>query len=220
MAEIKKKPWRDACRFEMKKAALKEAKARTGKKNPGFIYRWEHVKAVVSQAKKLAEITGADADVIEAAAWLHDIKKHESGSKHAELGARFAGQFLLETNFPKNKIDRVAHAIASHCGLWLDEPLEELEAQVLWDADKLTKVGLTAAFHRIPGDLVRPNVSYTTEDIIESGRANDWQDKTVASFHTNAARKAGAERLKASRLLWKQLAQELKGKDLLELDSM
>lgn len=218
MAKTKKKAWREACRYEMKKAALKEAKASTGKKNPGFIYRWEHVKAVVRQAKKLAKLTGADADVIEAAAWLHDVKKHESGPKHAELGGRFARKFLLETDFPENKIDRVVYAIVSHNGLWLSEPLEELEAQVLWDADKLTKVGLTAAFHRIPGDLVRVNVSHTTEDIIESGRANDWQEKTVASFHTDAARKAGAERLKAYRHLWKQLERELKGKDLAQLD--
>ena len=198
----------------MKKAALKEAKSKTGKKNPAFVYRWEHVKAVVSQARRLAKLVGADLEIVEAAAWLHDVKKFENGAKHAELGAHFARELLPKTNFPKKKIEAVAHAITVHTGLWRDKPLKILEAQVLWDADKLTKIGLTATFHWVPERLVRQDVSYTTEKIINFGQNIDWQDKTVASFHTEAAKKAGAARLKAFRQLWKQLGRELKGKDL------
>lgn len=215
MAKSKKKEWRTACRYEMKKAALKEAKSRTGKKDPAFVYRWEHVKAVVAQARKLAKLTGADAQVVEAAAWLHDVKKFEDGQKHAKSGALFAQEFLPTTDFPKKKIEAVAHAISVHTGLWRDKPLENLEAQVLWDADKLTKVGLTATFHGLSRGLVREHsTTYTTEEIIKSGKGHDWQDKTVASFHTSPARKAGVARLKAYRQLWKQLERELKGKDL------
>ncbi|MFK7803104.1 MAG: HD domain-containing protein [Anaerolineae bacterium] len=214
MAKTKKKEWRPACRYEMKKAAMREAKERTGKKKPAFIYRWEHVKAVVNQARKLAKLTGADADIVEAAAWLHDVKKYENGPKHAELGAMFAQVFLPTTNFPKKKIDAVADAIRVHAGLWREKPLDKLESQVLWDADKLTKIGITASFHWIPDRLVRQNASYSTEDFIKAGQSIDWQDRTVASFHTTAAKKAGTARLKAYRQLWKQLGRELKGKDL------
>lgn len=199
----------------MKKAALKEAKSKTGKKKPAFIYRWEHVKAVVNQARRLAKIMGADAEIIEAAAWLHDVKKFENGAKHAELGAQFAKELLPKTNFPKKKIEAVAHAIEVHTGLWRDKPLKNLEAQVLWDADKLTKVGLTATFHSNFHQLTLSKTeSLTTEEVIKSGQNNDWQEKTVASFHTEAAQKIGGARLKAYRQLWKQLGRELKGKDL------
>jgi putative nucleotidyltransferase with HDIG domain len=35
--------------------------------------RWSHVKGVAARARSLAPALGADADLIEAAAWLHDI---------------------------------------------------------------------------------------------------------------------------------------------------
>jgi hypothetical protein len=35
--------------------------------------RWAHVRGVAGQARSLAPILGADADLLEAAAWLHDI---------------------------------------------------------------------------------------------------------------------------------------------------
>ncbi|HLN67031.1 MAG TPA: HD domain-containing protein [Streptosporangiaceae bacterium] len=35
--------------------------------------RWAHVQGVAAQARSLAPVLGADADLLEAAAWLHDI---------------------------------------------------------------------------------------------------------------------------------------------------
>jgi HD domain len=35
--------------------------------------RWAHVQGVAAQARGLAPVLGADADLLEAAAWLHDI---------------------------------------------------------------------------------------------------------------------------------------------------
>jgi HD domain len=35
--------------------------------------RWAHVEGVAAQARTLASILGGDADLLEAAAWLHDI---------------------------------------------------------------------------------------------------------------------------------------------------
>jgi putative nucleotidyltransferase with HDIG domain len=35
--------------------------------------RWAHVQGVAARARSLAPVLGADADLIEAAAWLHDI---------------------------------------------------------------------------------------------------------------------------------------------------
>ncbi|NJN53861.1 MAG: hypothetical protein HC804_03350, partial [Anaerolineae bacterium] len=49
----------------------------------------------------------------------------------------------------------MAQVIKEHMGLWLDEPLTNLESQVLWDADKLAKIGLTAVFHFTGNVLVK-----------------------------------------------------------------
>ena len=35
--------------------------------------RWAHVRGVAARARGLASVLGADADLLEAAAWLHDI---------------------------------------------------------------------------------------------------------------------------------------------------
>ena len=35
--------------------------------------RWAHVQGVAARARKLGPVLGADADLLEAAAWLHDI---------------------------------------------------------------------------------------------------------------------------------------------------
>lgn len=212
MKQLPQKPWREAVRSAMRKATEKEAEHRYGTAEPPFNYRWEHVTAVVTLAIKLAHLTGADADVIEASAWLHDIRK-DARELHPQEGARYAREFLPQTDFPAQKIERVAQAIKDHMGLWRDEPLTRLESQVLWDADKLAKMGITAVFHWTAGDLAKQK-QLTTTDIIRRGRANDWLEKTVASMHTAPARRAARLRFAAFQNLWAQLEGELNGEDL------
>lgn len=209
-----KKPWRKTVKKAMKQATEEEAKQRFGTIDPLFNYRWEHVTAVVTLALKLAELTGADADVVEAAAWLHDIRK-EAGAKHPQEGAKFAHEILPSTDFPKKKIGRVAKAIRSHMGLWRKKPLKNLESQVLWDADKLAKIGLTSAFHFTPLAMMKGN-GRTIHDLIANARTNNkWLPKTVASMHTKPAQKAAKKRLKRFNKLWDRLEAELAGDDLL-----
>ena len=108
----------------------------------------------------------------------------------------------------------VATVIADHMGLWLDEPLHSLESQVLWDADKLAKIGYTAAFHWTGNVLSKGKKPYTTRDLVANGRNADWQRKTVESMHTEPARRAAAKRLAAYNALWDGLEAELDGEDL------
>ena len=199
----------------MRTAAELESVKKSKSDNPSFYYRWEHVRAVVTAALKLAELVGADAEIVEAAAWLHDVKKYEAKERHPQAGGLFAREFLPQTDFPAEKIEAVAYAIEQHMGLWRDEPLENLEAAILWDADKLTKIGLTAAFHWVGGDLSRAKRhGLTTEEIVQIGRQPDWQDKTVASMHTEPAKRAAKRRIKAFRALWDGLEAEIEGADL------
>lgn len=204
--------WRDAAREAMYRATLEEAKRRFGTNEPLFNYRWEHVLAVHTLAMKLARLTGADLEIVEAATWLHDIGK-EAGKEHPQQGAAYAREFLAKTDFPPEKIERVAQAIEEHMGLWRDEPLQLLESQVLWDADKLAKLGLTAAFHWT-GMAFASGEPLDTLDLIARGRDAEWQDKTVESMHSEPARRAARERLRSFNDLWDTLEAELKGKDV------
>ena len=99
--------WRGAARQAMRKATEREILRRYGSMDVSFNYRWEHVTSVVRLAVRLADLTAADADVVEAAAWLHDIRK-ETRERHALEGAEFARHFLPQTDFPADKIDRIA----------------------------------------------------------------------------------------------------------------
>lgn len=215
MKKKNKLVWRTAVKEVMRTAAELESVKKCKTEAPSFYYRWEHVCAVVNAAMRLAELLEADAEIVEAAAWLHDVKKYEAKEQHPQAGAQFAREFLPKTDFPKKKIEAVAYAIEQHMGLWRDKPLKNLEASILWDADKLTKIGLTAAFHWVGGDLSRAKKhGLTTEEMIEIGRQPDWQDKTVASMHTKPARKAAKSRIKAFRALWDGLDAEYTGADL------
>lgn len=207
-------PWREAARAAMYEAAQAELLARYGTTQVSFNYRWEHVTTVVTLALRLAELTGADAETVEAAAWLHDVRKHTDGNRHPIAGAAFARDFLPTTDFPPEKVEAVAEAIAEHMGLWRDEPLTVPESQVLWDADKLAKIGLTAVFHWVGGRLAGSEMR-TLADLIARGRKVDWQAKTVASMHTEPARRAAAARLMAYRDLYDALERELAGEDLI-----
>ena len=204
----KEVPWRKAAKQAMKEAS--ENREDSGKES--FNYRWEHVQAVVTTAVALAKQTNGDVEIVEAAAWLHDIRK-ETREQHPVEGAKIARQLLPNTDFPAEKIAAVALAIEEHMGLWRDVPLENLESQILWDADKLTKIGLTAVFHWT-SNRIQKEKQFTTFDMIENGRAAEWIPKTVASMHTKPAQRAAKKRYAAFLKVWEQLEAELAGEDL------
>lgn len=192
----------------MKKAAKKQANG----KDSTFNYRWEHVQAVVVTAVKLATLTNADVEVVEAAAWLHDIRK-DAGEQHPQAGGNYARKFLPKTDFPSEKIEAVAKAIEDHMGLWREKRLKNLESQILWDADKLTKIGTLAIFHWT-GNWMSKSKELTTGEILANGRSADWLHKTVKSMHTKPARKAAKKRVKTFYKIWEQLEAELYANDL------
>jgi uncharacterized protein len=202
--------WRDAIRQAARDAAVLEMS--TGQEESIlFNYRWEHVQAVVQVALRLAELTGADREVVEAAAWLHDIAKGQS-EDHGRDGAVVARRILTGTDFAPDKINAVADAIHKHVGLWREEPLEPIEAAVLWDADKLTKLGATAVLHFV-GYGVNAGRG-TTEQLVNRLPGEDWQPRIVRSLQTAPARAAGQRRWELFRTFCEQSAQELPGDDL------
>jgi uncharacterized protein len=217
-------PWRAVAQSAAQDAARIEDQARWGDARTPFDYRWEHVQAVAQLAVRLAERTGADREVCEAAAWLHDVAKaqptatdsSQPGQRpdHGRDGAIAARRILAETDFPPAKIAAVADAIAKHVGFTHEDPVEPLEAAVLWDADKLSKLGATVVFHGL-GYLLAKGQN-TTEALIEQLWDEDWGTDIVDHLNTAPARMAGRARLATYRAFCKQATREYAGDDLLD----
>lgn len=202
--------WRAVCRQAAHAAAEAEARAqwRVDADAPiPFNHRWEHVLHVVGLARWLAAQTGADPEIAEAAAWLHDVRKAEPD--HALHGAKAARDILTGTDFPAAKIATVAEAIRLHEGLTRDEktPLTPLEAAVLWDADKLSKIGVQALMYALS---TRHASGRTLEERRRRNQAflDDVLTQTAADMNTAPARTLAAQRLEQNRLVMRWWADD------------
>jgi uncharacterized protein len=102
---------------------------------------FDHVLRVLGMARRLASAEGADLEIVETAALLHDIARSDeraSGRDHALESARRAAEILA--GWPRERREAVAQAIAAH-RFRNDLVPETLEAKVLYDADKLDSMG-------------------------------------------------------------------------------
>ena len=199
----KQTSWRDLCQAEAERCATAEARARFALSAAApipFNYRWEHVQQVAQLAVWLADETGADREIVEAAAWLHDTRKSEPD--HGRAGAAAAEQLLRKSDFPLEKLPAVVDAIAHHVGLTRppgDPPLTPLETAVLWDADKLTKLGVGVLaynlslrqFDGLTLDERRKELAKFTRKVLS---------KTVESMNTAPAQHVAQDRYQT--MLW------------------
>ena len=105
------------------------------------VHGFSHVLRVLLLARHIGPLEGADMEVLEAAALLHDVARpDEVGGVncHAALGAERARQILAK--HPAGKVDQVAEAIRTHRFRDHVAP-STLEGRILYDADKLDSIG-------------------------------------------------------------------------------
>lgn len=192
--------WAPFCRAYAEQCARLETRHSSGLGESDavdFEQRWEHVQQVVRAAQWLARETEADAMIVEAAAWLHDIRKGEP--KHADAAADVAPALLAQTDFPPQKVAAVAEAIRLHEGLTRPvgaPPLQPLEAAVLWDADKLTKVGVQALAFNLSTHWAKGSTLAERRRSAEEF-VRDTLARTVESFNTEPARALAQRRFAA-----------------------
>lgn len=209
--------WRERARHAARKSAQAEARDwwGIGEDDPiPFDYRWEHVQSVVGLAQHLCEELTADRETVEAAAWLHDVCKTDE--PHEIKGAAEAARLLTDTDFPQEKIGAVVHAIQVHSGLFRDDPdtpLQPVEAAILWDADKLSKLGVSALAYNLRTpygtghSLVRRHADLT--DFVQN-----VLDRTVRSMNTAPARRLAERRYNAMVDVLSRWAQETEEQNL------
>ncbi len=104
-----------------------------------------HLHRVWRTARQLlAAHPEADALVVQAACYLHDIvnlpKNHPDRSRASRLAAQVACERLAQAGFPAEKLAGVAHAIEAHSFSAAIAPAT-LEAQIVQDADRLDALG-------------------------------------------------------------------------------
>jgi HD superfamily phosphodiesterase len=195
-------------------AAIEEWKRSSERQElPLYNYRGDHVEQVVKLAKYLASGTQADMDVVMLAAWLHDYSKPGIGGvsaeNHGRASSKFAEGWLKEREFDSLLIARVCEAIEQHVGLVLKKPLESIEAQIIWEADKIYKLGLVGILQYVlNGIRFQPGLTleeYHTRLVEFLPLAQ----KIAASMATEKGKRLASKRLKTLESLVETLGYEL-----------
>ena len=144
-----------------------------------------HLERVWRNAEALlAHHPQADALVVLAACWLHDLVnlpkndplRHMASRQSAELARRQ----LAELGFPAQKLDGVAHAIEAH-SFSAAIPATTIEAQIVQDADRLDglgAVGLARMFY-IAGRMGSA-LAHGSDPL---GRGRELNDKAYSLDH-------------------------------------
>ncbi len=179
---------------------------------PFFNYRGTHVVEVVRVAKHLARATGADYDVVVMAAWFHDVSKSSTtggGGVHGKDSANIARGFLLKEGIDSEIVERVCDAIEKHVGMTLDEPLSPIEAQIVWEADKLVKLGFVGMlFDLFNGLRYEPNSDM--ECILKRIQKTLLILRpTAASMNTDIAKGMASDRIRSYEIIIQILESEL-----------
>ena len=105
-----------------------------------------HVMRVYNLALTISEKEDADMDVVKAGALLHDVggakeDRDTTGQiDHAVEGAKMAHTILKDLDYPEDKIRHIQDCIRTHRFRSNSRP-ETIEAQIIFDADKLETVG-------------------------------------------------------------------------------
>lgn len=203
---------RDIVKADTVRAAVDEwITAQHSSETPLYDYRFDHVTEVVRIAKHLASEAGARADIVAAAAWLHDIAKPGMGGtkSHAKRGAEIARDILVSEGMASEDVEMVCEVIASHEGLTLDRPLKLIEAQVLWEADKIVKLGAVGVIHYVVNGIkLHPgsDLSMMSEDMAQF---MPLAARIAESMSTPAGKRLAMERLAVLRGFVESLSREL-----------
>jgi len=197
-----------------RKAAIEEwSTAANKQKVPLYNYRFDHILEVVDLTKYIAGGTEANIDEVILAAWLHDIAKPGIGgistADHGNASAEIAEEILLEEGVEYETISKVCNIIRKHVGLIIKETLEPIEAQVLWEADKILKLGLVGLFQFVLNG-VRIFPGQTLKEI--NTRLHEFLPLAadlVACVVTERGKEVAMERLRRLHLLADMLETEL-----------
>lgn len=175
-------------------------------------FRWRHTLRVLSTAREIGLTEGANMEVLEIAALLHDVAKLDPRSDeihHAVLGNQIAEEFLHKLNIPEQQLGMIVEAIRFHS---LDTNQDDLglETLVLKDADRLDEVG---ALGIISVGIHAGRVGMDYRGCFRQGlkELNNLEDLI---FYTASGKIIFKQRFKLTESFWRQAEMELAGESL------
>jgi uncharacterized protein len=193
------------------------------------VHGFDHIERVYAMAERLAQIEGADLEIVRAAALLHDIEGshpagEERGSHHVQ-SAELAGDILREQGWPEERIAAVQHCIRAHRYRDLSEQPATLEAKILFDADKLDVLGAIGVV-RVLGyaqQAGQPAYAPPSQAFIRTGEDQPGEPHSAYHEHlfklrnvhkrlfTNEARRIAADRSAFLDAFFERLIDEFSG---------
>ncbi|WP_162224521.1 HD domain-containing protein [Halorussus amylolyticus] len=161
----------------------------------------DHARRVFDLATRLAEIEGADREVVGAAALTHDVHRAMNGTEavHPEESLPEVRTVLERAGFPEAKIPAVLHCVEVHDEYdyrGVERPAESVEAEILRDADNLDAIGAVGIARNFAFTGVYGNPLWDPDGDGPSGIGHCY-DKLLEledEMHTDAARELAADR--------------------------
>jgi uncharacterized protein len=151
------------------------------------VHDFGHVMRVYKMAERLAEAEGADAEIVRAAALLHDAEGSAPGvggnrAEHHEASAAFAGEVLKEEGWPEERIAAVQHCIRAHRYRSTEAP-ETIEAKALFDADKLDVLGAIGAARTVGYAVLAGEPIYAEPSALFMESGQEEAGEAHSSYH-------------------------------------
>lgn len=210
---------------------VKQAQAWYDSRDP--VHGFDHVLRVLRVAERLAAETGADLEIVRAAALLHDAQgaapdagdpagaPGASRRNHEQASAEFGARILRSEGWPPDRIEAVLHCIRAHRYRGSEAP-ETPEAKVLFDADKLDVLGAfgiarTLGYAQQAG---QPAFEPPSDRFLETGQREDGEAHSAYHeylyklrrvgdrLHTEPAREMARQREPLLHAFFRQLAWE------------
>lgn len=198
--------------------------------NADAVHDFDHVLRVYQTADHLAQLEGADLEIVHAAALLHDAEgaapgEGSSRANHQHASADLAARVLKEEGWQEERIMAVQHCIRAHRYRDNSESPSTLEAKVLFDADKLDVLGAIGAARTIAYATLdgKPFYYPPSEKFLQSGQEEPGEPHSAYHEHLFKLRKVGermftetaktmaAERLAYLDAFFERLIQEWQG---------
>jgi predicted metal-dependent HD superfamily phosphohydrolase len=178
---------------------------------PYYNYRLEHVRQVERDALRLLENTEADTDIVLASVWIHDrFQPQYADNGHAAIASSWAAANLEDIGFPRQKVETVCYAVAHHSDPPNTIPEPATEARLLWDADKLSKLGALNVVAFLCAAPAFPSEMITFDRMAEFGlREMRAGQALVCSFYFEPSRVWARGRLEAQRQFFEAAAREV-----------
>jgi uncharacterized protein len=201
------------------------------------VHGFEHILRVLNMAERLARSEGADIEIVRAAVLLHDATPPaRSGANspqeipdlrhnHHLASAAFAGDVLRAEGWTEQQVAAVQHCIRAHRFRDNREAPQTLEAQVLFDADKLDAIGAigvarAVAYAARDGQpfYADPSALFLQSGVKVPGEAHSSYHeylfklrKLESRLFTATARSIAHERHAYMASFYRQLAEEIAG---------